>query len=54
MYLITWYLEEICFIQGDMQYTNCRDLIGAIEAAGVNYFGQGTIDVLYLGLIPVN
>ncbi len=37
MYLITWYLEELCFIQGDVQYTNCRDLIGAIDAAGVNY-----------------
>lgn len=54
MYLITWYLEELCFIQGDVQYTNCRDVIGAIEAAGVNYFAQGTFCVFYQGLIPVN
>lgn len=54
MYQITWYLEEMCFIQGDVPYTNCRDLTGAIEAAVVNYLAQGTIGVLYLGLIPVN
>lgn len=54
VYMITWYLEEMCFIQGNVQYTNYRDLIGATEAARVNYLVQGTVCVLYLGLIPVN